>query len=149
MNDLELNSELEITKDNICNFVSAKLKEINDLWKISDKDWKKLPDDKKQEYYKIDSSISKEVSENLINVFNLNTFEIGEFGNLKSKNLDLSITLHLENFEIERGIFETQEYKYHNIEFKKNKFEENLLDFFENRLKWFKLNDGVPNYKAL
>lgn len=32
MNDLELNSELEITKDNICDFVNVKLKEINDLY---------------------------------------------------------------------------------------------------------------------
>lgn len=137
---------MEITRENLIEEITKKFNEIEKLWNISDKDWKNLPDEEKQLFYAKEKEIQTDISNMIISTLpNTELFEIGEFGNLKSKKLDLALNINCENIEIERGIFETQEYKYHVIEFKEKDFEKNLFDFFEKNMNWYKRNDGVCN----
>ena len=44
---------MEVLKENLAKEVLKKLKEISELWDISSKKWKKLPDNEKQLFFEL------------------------------------------------------------------------------------------------
>lgn len=139
--DMEI-EDIEITRDNLVNNLNIRLEKIEKLWDISDKDWKKMPNENKGLIYKQNYELNKEISNFIISTFNLNDFTISKFGALESEKLDLYISVSNKNIEIERGNFKTQEYEYYLIEFNAKKFEKNLFDVFDN-ISWYKNNSGI------
>ena len=135
---------MEVLKENLAKEVLKKLKEISELWDISSKKWKKLPDNEKQLFYKKEYQIRTDISNMILGAFpGIDFFSVGKNGSLDSEKLDLTVNINSENIEIERGVFQAQEYKYHIIKFKEKHFEENLLNFFEKDLNWYRRNDGI------
>jgi hypothetical protein len=132
-------------KENLIDYINSKLKAIEELWCISDNDWKKLPESQKKAYYAKETEYLSKISIAVKDSFDSGKYFTicEEYGNLKSKELDLVLNICNENIQIERGTFGTQEYKYHIIEFNPNKFKENLFEFFEKTINWYIKNDGI------
>lgn len=142
--DMEI-EDIEITRDNLVDNLNIRLEKIEKLWDISDKDWKKMPNENKGLIYKQNYELNKEISNFIISTFNLNDFTISEFGSLESEKLDLYISVSNQNIEIERGNFKTQEYEYYLIEFNAKNFEKKLFDIFDifDNISWYKHNSGI------
>ena len=135
---------MKVLKENLAKEVLKKLKEISELWDISSKKWKKLPDNEKQLFYKKEYQIRTDIANMILGAFpGMDFFSVGKNGSLDSEKLDLTVNINSDNIEIERGVFQTQEYKYHIIKFKKKHFEEKFLNFFEKDLNWYRRNDGI------
>lgn len=132
-------------KENLIDYINDRFKLLDELWSISAKDWQQLPIKDKKVYYAKETELTSQIS-NAIK----ETFESGryfticeDFGNLKSKELDLVLNIFNDNIQIERGTFKTQEYKYHIIEFEPEYFEEKLFEFFEKTINWYTKNNGI------
>ena len=72
---------MEVLKENLAKEVLKKLKEISELWDISSKKWKKLPDNEKQLFYKKEYQIRTDISNMILGAFpGMDFFSVGKNG---------------------------------------------------------------------